>query len=137
MSDSIADMLTRIRNASIVFKKEVSIPYSKQKENIAKILVKEGYLNNFKCHLPAGESNVKKSKIKTIVCELKYQGKEPRIIGIQRVSRPGLRTYVSHKKLPRVFSGLGIALISTPKGILTNKEAKRQKLGGEVICKVW
>jgi len=133
LSDPIADMLTRIRNASAVFKPEIVAPFSKQKEAIAKLLVKEGYIKNLKSQI----SNLKAKKIKNLVLELKYQGKKPAIRGIERVSRPGLRVYLSYKRLPRTLSGFGITVVSTSKGLMVDKQAKKKKLGGEVICKVW
>ena len=133
LSDPIADMLTRIRNASAVFKKEVFIPFSKQKEEIAKILSKEGYLSNVKCQM----SNVKTKKMKFLVAGLKYERGKPVIDGIERVSRPGLKVYLPYKRIPRVLSGFGITVISTSKGLMTGKQARKKRLGGELICKIW
>ena len=131
LSDPIADMLTRIRNASAVFKKEVFIPFSKQKEEIAKILSREGYLN--KCKVQSAKCKIKKD----LVVELKYKRGKPVIDGIERVSRPGLKVYLPYKRIPRVLSGFGITIISTSKGLMTGKQARKNKLGGELICKVW
>ena len=125
LTDPIADMLTRIRNASAVFKKEVFIPFSKQKKAIAKIFIKEGYLNKLKV------------QNKNLILELRYERGKPVISGIQRVSRPGLRTYLPYKRLPKVLSGLGMTVVSTSKGLMTGSKARKNKLGGEVICKIW
>jgi len=139
LSDPIADMLTRIRNASAVFKKEVFIPFSKQKEEIAKILSKEGYLKKFKVsRINAGSSSGRQNKkLKNLVVELKYEKGKAVISGIERVSRPGLKVYLSYKRIPQVLSGFGITVISTSKGLMTGKQAKKKRLGGELICKVW
>lgn len=127
MVDPIADMLTRIRNTQAVKRPEVLIPFSKIKLEIAKILKKEGYV----------EEIIQKDK-RTIKIILKYtKDKEPVISGLREVSKPGCRIYVSYKKLPKVLNGLGIAIISTSRGLMTDKEARRRKLGGEVICEVW
>ena len=134
LSDPIADMLTRIRNASAVFKKEVFIPFSKQKEEIAKILFKKGYIKKIKNE----KLKMKNKEQKMLVCELKYhENGKPVISGIERVSRPGLRTYLSYKRLPKVLSGLGMTIVSTSKGLMTGSQAKKKRLGGEVVCKVW
>lgn len=133
LSDPIADMLTRIRNASAVAKKEAVIPFSKQCEAIAKILAKEGYLADIKYQ----KIEVKNKKIKRLICQLKYEGKKPAITHLERVSRPGLRVYLPYKKIHQVLSGFGLAIISTSAGMMSNKEARKRKLGGEVICKIW
>ena len=118
MTDPIADMLTRIRNAITAKHNDVSIPYSQLKEEIAKILVNEGYIKEFKVE---GEGIAK-----TLEVELKYGAKGERVItGIQRVSKPGLRIYATCDKLPKVLGGLGVAIISTPKGIMTDREARK------------
>ena len=130
MTDPIADMLTRIRNAITAKHDNVSIPYSQLKEEIAKILVNEGYIKEFKVE---GEGIAK-----TIEVELKYGAKGERVItGIQRVSKPGLRIYATCDKLPKVLGGLGVAIISTPKGIMTDREARKARHGGEVLAYVW
>ena len=133
LTDPIADILTRIRNASMVYKTEVLSPYSKEREALAKVLVKEGYLKKIKKQ----RAKSKDKKRKNLVLELKYSGKRPAIKKIIRISRPGLRVYSAYKKLPKVLSGFGIVIVSTSKGIMTGKEAKKKKLGGEIICKIW
>ena len=133
LSDPIADMLTRIRNASAVFKKEVFIPFSKQKEEIAKILFREGYVKKIKNK----KLKIKNKERKFLVAKLKYKEGKAVISGIERVSRPGLKTYLPYKRIPRVLSGFGITVISTSKGLMTGKQARKKKLGGELICKIW
>jgi small subunit ribosomal protein S8 len=128
-TDPISDMLTRIRNASAARKSEVLIPFSKLKFEIAKILKHEDYI----AHLEQTEE----SKFPMIKVTLKYDGKKSSIGHIQRVSTPGQRVYASKDQIPTVLENLGIAIISTPKGVMTNKQAKREGIGGEVICEVW
>ncbi|KKU12391.1 MAG: 30S ribosomal protein S8 [Parcubacteria group bacterium GW2011_GWC2_45_7] len=131
MTDPIADMLTRIRNASAVGIKEVLLPYSAVKLAIAKILEREGYL----AFAGKAEHSLTGQQLKLT---LRYDApKKSRIREIRRVSTPGRRVYVGHRQLSQVTRGLGMAIVSTPKGIMTNKEAKEQKLGGEVICEVY
>jgi small subunit ribosomal protein S8 len=130
MTDPIADMLTRIRNGSKARFEKVDIPLSKQKLEIAKILKQEGYIKNFKV-LSEGVKG-------TLRVYLKYDAQNRSVIsGIKRVSKPGLRVYVKSKKIVPVLNGFGISIISTPQGIMTDKEAKRLNVGGEVICSVW
>lgn len=129
-ADPIADMLTRIRNANALRYESVSMPNSKMKEQIANILKKEGYVNEIAIE---GEGA---KKILTLT--LKYGANGERVIsGLKRISKPGLRVTVEADKLPRVLSGLGIAIISTSQGLLTDKEARKAKIGGEVLCYVW
>lgn len=128
MTDPIADMLTRIRNASKALLPEVEIPHSKIKENIGTILQSEGYV---------ASSTVKADRFKTIHIKLKYNGREGVIAGIKRISKPGLRRYAASQDIPRVLGGLGIAIVSTPKGVMTGNQARRENLGGEVLCYVW
>ncbi len=129
-TDPIADMLTRIRNAQAVKKSEVLIPFSKLKFEIAKILKHADYIEE--------TSKVEESKFPQIKIVLKYKdNKEPVIREIKRVSRPGQRVYVNSNKIPSVLNNLGIAIISTSQGLMTNKDAKRKGVGGEVLCEVW
>ncbi len=126
MTDPIADMLTRIRNANQMRNKEVSMPTSKMKVEIAKILCEEGFI----------ESYTVKDNILTLT--LKYSTNKERVItGLKRISKPGLRVYASCEELPRVLNGLGIAIISTPKGVMTDKLARKNNVGGEVIAYIW
>ena len=130
VTDTIADMLTRIRNANSMGYAEVTIPASKLKIEMAKILKEEGFIKDYK----VSSENVQK----TIELTLKYGNKKERVItGLKRISKPGLRVYVKSDEVPKVLNGLGIAIISTSKGIMTDKEARRQNLGGEVLAYVW
>ncbi len=131
MTDPIADMLTRIRNALIVKKEKVEIPASKTKIDIANILVKEGYIQA--CEI------VEAKPQNSIVITLKYAAqKNLKVInGLERVSKPGLRVYADVDNIPKVYNGLGIAILSTSKGILSDKEARAMNVGGEVLAKIW
>ena len=129
MTDPIADMLTRIRNANQNRSKEVIIPSSKMKLEIAKILKEEGYISDYKISSEGIEKN--------ITLTLKYLNKERVITGLKRISKPGLRVYAKAEDIPRVLNGLGIAIISTPKGIMTDKLARKNNVGGEVIAYIW
>jgi len=130
-NDTIADMLTRIRNANMVRHQTTEIPATKMTRNIARVLKDEGFITDFE---EAGDG-VKRH----LVLSLKYKGKnrQPIITALKRVSKPGLRVYSNRKELPRVLGGIGIAIISTSSGIMTDREARRQGLGGEVLCYVW
>ncbi len=130
MSDVIADMLTRIRNANDAKHATVDIPASNMKKSIAEILVKEGYVKSYQV--------IEDGKQGVIRVTLKYgQGKSKVIRGLRRVSKPGLRIYASCEDMPRVMNGLGIAIVSTSKGIMTDKQARKENVGGEVIAFVW
>lgn len=128
MTDPIADMLTRIRNASMVKKSEVTVSYSKIKMAIAQTLAKEGYLEKVE---------KTKDKLPQLVIFLKYDGREPVIHSLKRISKPGQRRYVKNDEIDKVLNGFGISILSTPRGIMTNWEALRDKVGGEVICEVY
>ena len=129
-NDPIADMLTRIRNANQMRYKEVEVPASKIKIEIARILKEEGFIADYK---------VKKNDVQSIiVLSLKYGDKKERVItGLKRSSKPGLRVYAKAQELPRVLNGLGIAIISTSHGVMTDKDARNQSLGGEVMAYIW
>ena len=130
VNDPIADMLTRIRNAQIAKHDVVVLPASNTKKAIAKILLAEGYVKSvdFIDEAPQG----------TIKIALKYvNGKQPVIAGLKRISKPGLRVYARHEELPKVLGGLGIAIISTSKGLMTDKEARKEMIGGEVLAYIW
>jgi small subunit ribosomal protein S8 len=130
MTDPIADFLTRIRNANMVMHEKVEIPASKTKKALAEILKKEGFVKDYE-YIEDGKQGV-------IRIYLKYgSNKEKVITGIKRISKPGLRVYCKKDEIPRVLGGLGIAIISTSQGIVTDKEARKNGLGGEVICYVW
>jgi small subunit ribosomal protein S8 len=129
MTDPIADMLTRIRNATIVRDKVVEIPSSKIKVELAKIFKEEGYIQDCE-FIEAGKQG-------TIRIYLKYNGKENVITGLKRISKPGLRIYAQKEEIPKVLGGLGIAVLSTSQGIMTDRKARKAGIGGEVICYVW
>lgn len=129
MTDPVADMLTRIRNATIVRDKVVEIPSSKIKIELAKIFKEEGYIQDCE-FIEAGKQG-------TIRVYLKYSGKENVITGLKRISKPGLRIYAQKEEIPKVLGGLGIAVLSTSQGIMTDRKARQAGIGGEVICYVW
>ena len=132
VSDPIADMLTRVRNANVAMHDNVVMPSSKLKDALAKILVQEGYIAGFN----VSDNNGKPGK--TLEIELKYSTERARTIsGIKRVSKPGLRVYTAADRLPRVLGGLGVAVLSTSQGLMTDKEARKRHVGGEVLCFVW
>ena len=128
-TDPIADMLTRIRNANAQRKATVDVPYSKEKNAISEILVEEGFIE--------AANILEENSFKTIRLTLKYDGKTKVIQGLKKISKPGLRIYANVEELPRVLNGLGIAIISTSKGIMTDKKARTQNVGGEVIAYFW
>lgn len=130
MTDPIADMLSRIRNANTAYKDEVDIPASGLKEQIARVLEREGYVQSYRIE---GEDPKRR-----IVVEMKYGPERERTIsGIKRVSRPGRRVYADRAKLPRVMGGLGVAILSTSQGLMTDRQASRAGIGGEVLCHIW
>ena len=130
MTDPIADMLTRIRNANMVGHESVDVPASKMKKSIAEILLNEGYIK--------GYDLIEDNKQGIIRIQMKYgQNKERVITGIKKISKPGLRVYAKTEDIPRVLGGLGIAIVSTSQGVITDKEARKRNIGGEVICYVW
>ncbi len=137
MTDPIADMLTRIRNALAVGKDEVVLPMSKIKFNIAKLLEREGWIT--KAEVMKGSLETKRgSRFDQLRIVLKYdKAGRPAIRTLKRVSKPGLRVYVGKDKIPYVLQGYGMAIISTSQGLLTNKEAKKRGIGGEVLCEIW
>ena len=129
VTDPISDFLTRIRNASRAKKIKVDIPSSNMKKGMADILKQQKFIEDY--------SVIDDNKQNILRIQLKYKDGVPAISGLKRISTPGLRRYSNSNKLPRVLNGLGIAVISTPKGLLTDKEAKRQAVGGEVVCYIW
>jgi small subunit ribosomal protein S8 len=133
MTDPIADMLTRLRNANQAYHDSVSMPYSKLKAGVAEILQQEGYITSWKVEEP-GEGEVGR----TLVVTLKYgPSRERSIAGVRRISKPGLRVYAKATSLPNVLGGLGVAIISTSQGLLTDRQAKQKGVGGEVLAYVW
>jgi small subunit ribosomal protein S8 len=132
MTDPVADMLTRIRNANIAMHDDTSMPSSKLKENLAALLEKEGYIEGFSVADAEGRPG------RTLTVTMKYSPERARVIsGIKRVSKPGLRVYSKADKVPRVLGGLGVAVLSTSQGLLTDREARKRRVGGEILCYVW
>ncbi len=132
MTDPIADMLTRVRNANVAMHDSVKMPSSKLKESLAAILEKEGYIAGF------ATSDDPRRPGRMLEIQLKYTDDRDRVIGgLRRVSKPGLRIYARADKLPRVLGGLGVAVLSTSQGLMTDREARQKKVGGEVLCYVW
>jgi small subunit ribosomal protein S8 len=130
MSDPLADMLTRIRNAGMVRYETVDVPMSNLKVGVAKVLREEGYIKDYQV--------IEDNKQGTLRIELKYGPHDERVInGLRRVSKPGLRRYVKADEIPKVLSGLGISILSTSKGIITDREARRLQIGGEILCEAW
>lgn len=130
VSDPIADMLTRIRNAGMARHHEVALPSSKMKVAIANVLVQEGYIAEAATETGDGPET-------TLRIKLKYHNKQPVIVGLERVSKSSCRVYAGATEIPRVMGGMGIVIMSTPDGIITGREARRRNIGGEVLCKIW
>jgi len=128
MSDPISNMLSSLRNANRALLPAVTVPHSRLKESIARILQKEGYINGVA---------VEGDKIKKLKLTLKYQGRKSVITDLKRISSPGLRRYVGATEIPRVLGGMGISILSTPSGVLTGTDARKQNVGGELLCYVW
>jgi small subunit ribosomal protein S8 len=129
MTDPIADFLTRVRNALRAKHKQVEIPASNMKKSLAQILYEQNYINGYSCI---------ENKLQGIIrVYLKYQDGRPVITGLQRVSTPGLRQYCGANEIPRTLNGLGLTIVSTPKGVMTDAQAKQLNVGGEVICRIW
>lgn len=133
VNDPVADMLTCIRNALMVRHSEVTMPYSQMKEQLARVLQQEGYIEGYKV--------VDEKPCKMLRIKLKYVGtrrqRKPVISGLQRVSKPGRRVYAGYREIPWVKSGMGIAILSTPRGVMTDHRARRERVGGEILCYVW
>ena len=132
MTDPIADMLTRIRNGNVAMHDEIVMPSSKLKEALAAILVREGYISSYRVDGDPGHPGRK------LVIQMKYTPERRRTItGIKRVSKPGLRVYTGANDVPRVLGGMGVSILSTNQGLLTDKEARERRVGGEILCQVW
>ncbi|MEE9417498.1 MAG: 30S ribosomal protein S8 [Acidimicrobiales bacterium] len=132
MTDPVADMLTRIRNANVAMHDDVSMPSSKLKESLANVLKSEGYIQDFEISDNTGGQG------KILSIDMKYSPDRARVIsGIERVSKPGLRVYSKSRTAPRVLGGLGVAVLSTSKGLMTDREARKRRLGGEILCFIW
>lgn len=130
-NDPVSDLLTRVRNAILVNKEQVSVPYSKLKHSLANLLQEEGYVNHVQL------INEDDAPRKSIIIDLKYVNGIPAISGLKKVSKPGLRKYTRAQYAPRVYSGLGISVISTSQGLKTDRKARAEKVGGEILCQVW
>ena len=130
MTDPIADMLTRIRNANTAMHDDVSMPTSKIKEALAQVLHREGYIQGFHINENGGPT-------KTLTIDMKYVDRKRVINGVKRISTPGLRVYTKAGEVPRVLGGLGVAVVSTSKGLMTDRDARKERVGGEVVCYVW
>jgi small subunit ribosomal protein S8 len=128
MTDPISDMLTRIRNAHSALLPTVEMPHSKMKESIAVILKREGYISEY---------GVEGQGLKKLKLKLKYEGRRKVIEGLRRVSKPGLRRYVGSTEIPRVRGGMGVAIVSTPQGVMSGNQARKNNLGGELLCYIW
>ncbi len=132
MTDPVADMLTRLRNANTAMHDDVSMPSSKVKEALAELLKKEGYIEDFS----AADNTDRPGR--TLTVTMKYSPERARIIsGIKRISKPGLRVYTKSDNIPRVLGGLGVAVVSTSQGLMTDREARKRRMGGEILCFVW
>ncbi len=129
LSDPIADFLTRLRNAARSNRNDVSAPYSRMKEEIAKILKQEGYIAGFEIDTQAKPAQIKVT--------MKFVNRVPALSGLRRVSRPGLRKYVGSADIPRVLGGMGVAILSTSRGVITGRQARKEKVGGELVAVVW
>ncbi|MFZ4587739.1 MAG: 30S ribosomal protein S8 [Terrimicrobiaceae bacterium] len=129
MNDPIADMLTRLRNSTSAGQQSLTIPYSKLKSDLAGILKKEGYIKDTGLETVEGRQHIR--------IQTKFVNKTSAISGLKRISRPGLRRYVGAREIPRVLGGMGIAILSTPRGILTGHEARKQNIGGELLAYIW
>lgn len=129
ITDPVSDMLARIRNALLARHEAVEIPFSRLKVRIAEILKQEGFINDF---------SVQNEFPASLKVQLKYvEGRKPAIVGMRRTSRPGRRVYVRHKHIPHVLNGMGISIISTSHGVVTDRDARKQSVGGEILCEVW
>ena len=132
MTDPIADMMTRIRNANVAMHDEVLMPSSKLKESLAAVLHSEGYISSYS----VADAVDRPGRVLTI--EMKYSPERARVIsGVKRISKPGLRVYTKAEKVPRVLGGLGVAVLSTSAGLMTDREARKRRMGGEILCFVW
>jgi small subunit ribosomal protein S8 len=132
MTDPIADMLTRLRNANVAMHDEVRMPSSKLKESLAELLKKEGYIEGF----TVADDATRPGHVLTVT--MKYSPERARVIsGVKRISKPGLRVYIKADRVPRVLGGLGVAVLSTSQGLMTDREARQRRVGGEILCYVW
>lgn len=132
MTDPVADMLTRIRNANVAMHDEVSMPTSKLKAALADVLLREGYISSY------SETDNTPNPGSTLTIQMKYSAERERVIsGLKRVSKPGLRVYYNSREIPRVQGGFGVAIVSTNRGLMSDRQARRNRLGGEIVCHIW
>jgi small subunit ribosomal protein S8 len=129
VNDPVGDLLAQIKNASMARLQIIEVPHSRMKHSVAKILSQEGYIGTVEI--------VGTEPKRTLRIGMKYQGDEPVITGVKRISKPGLRLYVNRNTIPTVVGGMGIALVSTPQGVMTGKDAKKKGIGGEILCTIW
>nr|YP_009104910.1 ribosomal protein S8 [Myrmecia israelensis]AIT93453.1 ribosomal protein S8 [Myrmecia israelensis] len=136
VNDTISDMLTRIRNANLVKSQTVSIPFTKISQQICTILEKEGLIESFQSYLPTVSEGEERENL---ILRLKYKGREkkPCITNLRRISKPGLRIYTTHKDVPKILGGMGIIILSTSQGLMTDREARVRGIGGEILCSIW
>ena len=136
VNDTISDMLTRIRNANLVKSQTVSIPFTKISQQICTILEKEGLIESFQSYLPTVSEGEERENL---ILRLKYKGREkkPCITNLRRISKPGLRIYTNHKDIPKILGGMGIIILSTSQGLMTDREARIHGIGGEILCSIW
>ena len=136
VNDTISDMLTRIRNANLVKSQTVSIPFTKISQQICTILEKEGLIESFQSYLPTVSERRERENL---ILRLKYKGREkkPCITNLRRISKPGLRIYTTHKDVPKILGGMGIIILSTSQGLMTDREARIRGIGGEILCSIW
>lgn len=136
VNDTISDMLTRIRNANLVKSQTVSIPFTKISQQICTILEKEGLIESFQSYLPTVSEGEERENL---ILRLKYKGREkkPCITNLRRISKPGLRIYTNHKDIPKILGGMGIIILSTSQGLMTDREARIRGIGGEILCSIW
>lgn len=136
VNDTISDMLTRIRNANLVKSQTVSIPFTKISQQICTILEKEGLIESFQSYLPTVSEGEERENL---ILRLKYKGREkkPCITNLRRISKPGLRIYTNHKDIPKILGGMGIIILSTSQGLMTDREARVRGIGGEILCSIW
>jgi small subunit ribosomal protein S8 len=140
MTDPIADMLSRIRNAALARHDRAEMPHSRLKEHVAQVLKAEGYIDDVRVNEPAPvtEAASKVTPHKTLTLVLRYgRDRESAIDGIRRISSPGRRVYVRHDRIPRVCSGMGVSILSTSQGVMTDKDARKHRVGGELLCEIW
>jgi small subunit ribosomal protein S8 len=138
MTDPIADMLTRIRNGALARHDRIEMPHSHLKQHIGEVLKGEGFIDDVRVSDPVETADGKPGSMRTLTLVLRYgRDKQSAIDGVRRVSTPGRRVYVRHDRIPKVCSGMGVSILSTSRGVMTDKDARKQRVGGELLCEVW